>query len=75
MTTLTVNITNESDLPVLQEILNRFGLTYTIDTENEFPFSKKDIEGLLKLKKDFLEGKTTARNWDDIEEDLNRAYN
>jgi hypothetical protein len=75
MTTLTVNITNESDLPVLQEILNRFGLTYTIDVENEFPFSKKDIEGLLKSKKDFLEGKTTARNWDDIEEDLNRAYN
>lgn len=75
MTTLTVNITNESDLPVLQEILNRFGLTYTIDVENEFTFSKKDIEGLLKSKKDFLEGKTTARNWDDIEEDLNRAYN
>ncbi|MGF7077551.1 hypothetical protein [Mucilaginibacter sp. NFR10] len=75
MTTLTVNITNESDLPVLQEILNRFGLTYTIDIENEFSFSKKDIEGLLKSKKDFLEGKTTARNWDDIEEDLNSAYN
>ncbi|NVM66255.1 hypothetical protein FHW88_004566 [Mucilaginibacter sp. SG538B] len=75
MTTLTVNITNESDLPVLQEILNRFGLTYTIDIENEFSFSKKDIEGLLKSKKDFLEGKTTARNWDDIEEDLNRGYN
>lgn len=75
MTTLTVNITNESDLPVLQEILNRFGLTYTINVENEFPFSKKDIEGLLQSKKDFLEGKTTARNWDDIEEDLNRAYN
>jgi len=75
MTTLTVNIPNESDLPVLQEILNRFGLTCTIDAENEFPFSKKDIEGLLKSKKDFLEGKTTARNWDDIEEDLNSAYN
>ncbi|MFS2188782.1 hypothetical protein ACCC92_19025 [Mucilaginibacter sp. Mucisp84] len=75
MTTLTVNIPNESDLPVLQEILNRFGLTYTIDAENEFPFSKKDIEGLLKSKRDFLEGKTTARNWDDIEEDLNSAYN
>jgi hypothetical protein len=75
MTTLTVNITNEGDLPVLQEILNRFGLAYTIDVENDFPFSKKDIEGLLKSKQDFLEGKTTARNWEDIEEDLNSAYN
>ena len=75
MTTLTVNIPNQNDLPLLQEILNRFGLTCTNDPENEFPFSKKDIEGLLKSKKDFLEGKTTARNWDDIEEDLNSAYN
>ena len=74
MTTLTVNISNENDLPVLQEILNRFGLTYTIDSENEYPFSKKDIEGFLKSKQDFLEGKTTAHNWEDVEEDLNRAF-
>lgn len=74
MTTLTVNISNENDLPVLQEILNRFGLTYTIDVENEYPFSKKDIEGFLKSKQEFLDGKTTARDWEDIEEDLNRAF-
>jgi predicted transcriptional regulator len=30
MTTLTVNIENEKDLPVLQEILDRFGLSYSV---------------------------------------------
>ena len=74
MTTLTVNISNENDLPLLQEILNRFGLTYTIDAGSEFAFSKEDIEGLLKSKQDFLDGKTTARDWEDIEKDLNRAF-
>ena len=33
MTTLTVNIENEKDLPVLEEILNRFGLAYTVDED------------------------------------------
>ena len=75
MTTLTVNIQNENDLPLLQEILNRFGLSYTVDVEKDYVFSEKDIAGLLQSKQDFLDGKTTARNWTDIEDDLNRAYN
>jgi len=75
MTTLTVNIQNEKDLPVLQEILNRFGLTYRIDTDKEYAFSETEITDLLQTKQDFLDGKTTARNWTDIEDDLNRAYN
>jgi hypothetical protein len=62
MTTLTVNIKEESDLSVLQEILDRFGLTYTVDTENEYAFSKSEIDGLIKTKQDFLDGKTTARD-------------
>lgn len=33
MTTLTVNIDNEKDLPVLKEILNRFGLKYKVDKQ------------------------------------------
>lgn len=75
MTTLTVNIQNENDLPVLQEILNRFGLAYTVDTDKEYVFSESEIASLIKTKQDFIEGKTTARNWTDIEDDLNRAYN
>ena len=75
MTTLTVNIQNEKDLPVLQEILDRFGLTYAVDTEKEYAFSEAEIKSLVKTKQDFIDGKTTARDWNDIEEDLNRAYN
>ena len=75
MTTLTVNIKEERDLSVLQEILDRFGLTYTVDDDSDYSFSKTEIEGLIKTKQDFLDGKTTARDWKDIEQDLNSAYN
>jgi hypothetical protein len=72
MTTLTVNIANEKDLPLMEEILNRFGLSYQINTD--YNFTEQEIQGLLKTKQDFLEGKTTARNWNDIEQDLNNAF-
>jgi hypothetical protein len=75
MATLTVNIKNENDLPVLKEILNRLGLSYTIDADKEFVFTEAEIAGFVKTKQDFIDGKTTARNWTDIEEDLKRAYN
>ncbi|WP_259069770.1 hypothetical protein HDF24_16550 [Mucilaginibacter sp. X4EP1] len=75
MTTITVNIPDDKDLSILQEILNRFGLNYTVDTGKEYDFTEDEIKSLLKTKQDFIDGKTTARNWDDIEKDLNRAYN
>jgi hypothetical protein len=75
MTTITVNIPDDKDLSILQEILNRFGLNYTVDAGNAYDFTEDEIKGLLKTKQDFIDGKTTARNWDDIEKDLNRAYN
>ena len=36
-------------------------------------FSNAEIESLLKTKQEFLDGKTTARDWSDIEKDLDRA--
>jgi len=74
MTMLTVNIQNEKDLPVLQEILNRFGLEYAVENEEEYLFSKAEIESLVKRKQDFIDGKTTARNWKEIAKELNRKY-
>jgi hypothetical protein len=73
MTTLTVNITNEKDLSVMEEILSRFGLSYQINTE--YDFKESEIKDLLKTKQDFLEGKSSARDWNNIEQDLNRAFN
>jgi hypothetical protein len=53
MTTLIVNIDNDKDLPVLKEILTRFGLNYKI---NNGPELNKDGDKLLKkLKKSFTE--------------------
>jgi len=45
------------------------------DHDSEYAFSKTEIESLMKTKRDFLDGKTTARDWKDIEQDLNSAYN
>ena len=53
MTTLTVDIENEKDLPVLKEILNRFGLNYKVTDQ---PILNKDEEKLYKkLKKSFID--------------------
>jgi len=74
MTTLTVNIQNEKDLPVLQEILDRFGLEYVVENEEDYDFSPEEIESLVKTKQDFLDGKTTARDWEEIKKELEQKY-
>jgi transcriptional regulator with XRE-family HTH domain len=53
MTTLTVNINDDKDLPVLKEILNRFGLDYTVD--KRAVLNKDENKLLKKLKKSFSE--------------------
>ncbi len=73
MPTITVNIDNQKDVDLLGEILNRFGLSYQINTE--YDFKESEIKDLLKTKQDFLEGKSSARDWNNIEQDLNRAFN
>jgi hypothetical protein len=58
MTTLTVDIENEKDLPVLKEILSRFGLNYKVNQE---PAMNKEEEKLYKrLKQSFSE----IKDWD-----------
>jgi hypothetical protein len=53
MTTLTVDIENDKDLPVLKEILTRFGLNYKVSNA---PALNKDEDKLYKkLKKSFTE--------------------
>ncbi len=75
MTTLTLTLANDKDLSVLQEILNRFGLKYALDEQIEHQFSKSEIEGFLKSKEDFTSGKTTAKDWNEVDEELKSAYN
>jgi hypothetical protein len=73
MTTVTVNIQNEKDLCVLQEILNRFGLSYAVDNDSEYDSSEAEIAGFMNTRQDYLDDKTTTRSWADVQEDLNRA--
>lgn len=45
------------------------------DTNNEeYTFSQDEIESFIKTKQDFIEGKTTARDWIEIEEELDNLY-
>jgi hypothetical protein len=74
MTTLTVNIENEADLAALQETLDKLGLPYGLSAEKEYIFTKEQISGFVKTQQDFIEGKATARDWRDIEKDLDSAF-
>ena len=75
MTTLTVNIPDDKDLAAVQEALDRFELSYIVDANADYSFNEAEIKSFLKSKQDFIDGKTTARDWKDVEEDLNGAYN
>ncbi len=50
MATITVNIPNDKDLVVLLEILQRFGLAYSVNEVNEALFTKEEILGFIKTK-------------------------
>jgi hypothetical protein len=52
MTTLTVDIKNDMDLPVITEILSRFGASYKI---NKTSGSSKEEKLYNRLKKSFIE--------------------
>lgn len=43
--------------------------------EEEYLFSEEEIAGFTQTKQDFKDGKTTACDWTEIEEELNKAYN
>ncbi len=44
------------------------------EERKELVFYKAEIESLIEIKQDFLDGKTTARNWIEIEEELDVKY-
>jgi len=58
MTTLTVSINNDKDLPVLKEILNRFGMDYTVN--KTAALNNQEHKLLKDLKKSFTE----INEWD-----------
>lgn len=43
------------------------------DKQGGVQLSEEEVKGLLQTRRDFLEGRTTARPWEDIKRDLTRA--
>lgn len=75
MTTITTTVSKEKDVKMLKEILECFGIDYTIEeSAEECVFSETQIADFERTQRDFLAGKTTARDWEDIKKDLNRVY-
>lgn len=74
MRTLTFNFHNEQEEKVLLAFLDSLKYDYRcVDEQETFQLSDEEVKGLLQTKRDFLEGRTTARSWEDIKRDLRRA--
>ena len=67
MTTLTVDISEEKDLPVITEILTRFGLNYKI--VKSAPVAGPEEKLVKKLKKSFSE----IKDWENGKVKLQNA--
>lgn len=74
MTTVTLTIDNDNDLHILQEIFDRFGLKYQVEEETGTPVSNEDLKNLLAARQEYIDGKTTARDWHDIQQELNSEF-
>jgi hypothetical protein len=74
MKTLTFNFHNEQEEKVLLAFLNSLQYDYRpVEEPEAFQFSQEEIKGLLQTKQDFLEGKTAARPWEEIKQNLKLA--
>jgi hypothetical protein len=74
MKTLSFNFHNEQEEKVLLAFLDSLKYDYQqVDQADNFVLSEADVKGLLQTKSDFIDGKTTARPWEDIKRDLRRA--
>lgn len=75
MTTITATVSKQKDVKVLKEILERFGIEYTIEeSAKDYVFSDTQIADFEHTQQNYLVGKTTARDWEDIKNELSRVY-
>ena len=74
MRTLRFNFHNEQEEKVLLAFLDKLQYDYRwVDEQEDFQFSEEEVKSLLQAKRDFIEGKTTARPWEEIKRNLKRA--
>lgn len=73
--TVTVNLYTEQQEKALIDFLDSMHYDYQ-SSEDEVDIALTDTQKqeVLKRDADFINGKTTARNWDDINDELSRVY-
>jgi len=71
MTTLTIEIDKERDLPALQALLNRLGLKYQLEEEDDWgDLSEAEIEGIKVGLADIEAGRTYSHEY--VVSEINR---
>jgi len=71
--TVTVNLHNEEQEKALIEFLKKMHFEYQSDIGNS-GLTELQKQEILKRDNDFLTGKTSARDWNDIKRDLKSVY-
>ena len=71
--TVTVNLHSEEQERILLEFLEREHYDYQSEY-HEAGLTEIQKQEILKRDNDYLSGKTTARDWDDIKRDLKSVY-
>ena len=68
--TVTVNLHSEQQEKALLDFLERMDFDYSSD-ENDVFLTEDQKREIIRRDNDFINGKTTARDWEEIKEELN----
>jgi hypothetical protein len=71
--TVIVNPHSEEQEKALVEFLDRMQYDYQRDTD-DLGLTELQKQEILKRDNDFINGKTTARDWNDIKSELRSVY-
>jgi hypothetical protein len=71
--TVTVNLHSEQQEKALLDFLERMDFDYSSD-ENDVFLTEDQKREIIRRDNDFINGKTTARDWEDIKRDLQSVY-
>ena len=73
METLTIDIQNEEEKKVLLAFLDSLNYHYRTDND-DYTLTEEQVEVMVQRKKDFLQGKTTARPWSEVKKSYEGAF-
>jgi len=71
--TVTVSLANEEQEKTLIEFLEKMHFDYQSDAK-DFGLTDAQKQEVIRRDNDFINGKTTARDWNDIKRDLESVY-